>query len=135
MYEDSLALLKDAPLVGIGAGQWQALHTTAADSTLAGVSIEYAHSDILQTTVELGLLGILPLLILAVVFLRKLPSIRKESDHTRRRLLAGLSTAIIAGTICGAFDFPLRLPAVSYLYVTLLGLLAVALSSKEATHQ
>lgn len=135
MYKDSLALLKDAPLVGIGAGQWQALHTTAADSTLAGVSIEYAHSDILQTAVELGLLGILPLLALAAVFLRTIPSIRRESDHTRRRLLAGLSAALIAGTICAAFDFPLRLPAVSYLYVTVLGLLAVALSTKQSTHQ
>lgn len=135
MYEDSFALLKDAPLLGIGAGQWQALHTTAADSTLAGVSIEYAHSDILQTAVELGLLGTLPLLALAGVFVRKLPSIRRESDHARRRLVAGLSAALIAGTICAAFDFPLRLPAVSYLYVTVLGLLAVSLSTKQSTHQ
>lgn len=135
MYKDSVALLKEAPLLGIGAGQWQALHTTAADSTLAGVSIEYAHSDILQTSVELGILGILPLLALAAVFLRALPSIRRESDHTRRRLLAGLSAAIIAGTICASFDFPLRLPAVSYLYVTVLGLLAVALSTKRSTFQ
>lgn len=135
MYEDSLALLKEAPLLGIGAGQWQALHTTAADSTLAGVSIEYAHSDILQTAVELGILGILPILALAGVFVRKLPSIRRESDHAQRRLLAGLSAAIIAGTICAAFDFPLRLPAVSYLYVTVLGLLAVSLSNKQSSHK
>ncbi len=135
MYKDSLGLLKQAPLFGIGAGQWQALHTTAADSTLAGVSIEYAHSDILQTVVELGVLGMLPLVVLAVALVRRLPSIRRESDHSRRRLLAGLGAAMIAGTICAAFDFPLRLPAVSYLYVTILGLLAVALSGKQSKHQ
>jgi O-antigen ligase len=135
MYKDSIALLKDAPLFGIGVGQWQALHTTAADSTLAGVSIDYAHSDILQTAVELGVLGMLPLLALAGVIARAIPSIRRESDHARRRLLAGLSAALLAGTVCAAFDFPLRLPAISYLYVTVLALLAVALSGKEVEHQ
>jgi O-antigen ligase len=131
MYKDSLSLLKNAPLIGIGAGQWQALHATAADSTLAGVSIEYAHSDIIQTLVELGVLGMVPLVGLAFVVVRMLPQIRRETDNSRRHLLAGLATGLIAGVICAAFDFPLRLPAVSYLFVAVLSLLAVALTDRK----
>lgn len=131
MYKDSLSLLKNAPLMGIGAGQWQALHATAADSALAGVSIEYAHSDIIQTLVELGVLGMVPLVGLAFVVVRMLPQIRRETDNSRRHLLAGLATGLIAGVICAAFDFPLRLPAVSYLFVAVLSLLAVALTDRK----
>jgi O-antigen ligase len=131
MYEDSWKLLKSSPWTGIGVGQWQAIHTTAADAALAGVAIEYAHSDVIQTVVELGILGIAPLCVLAVVFVKAIAGIRREVDPARKRLLAGLATALVSGLICATFDFPLRLPAISYLFVSVLGMFAVLVSPKE----
>jgi len=133
MYGDSWDLLKSSPLIGIGVGQWQAIHTTAADATLAGVAIEYAHSDVIQTVVELGIIGMVPLVVLASVFVRAIAGIRHEIDPARKRLLAGLATSLVSGLICATFDFPLRLPAVSYLFVCMLSMLAVVLSPKDCT--
>lgn len=120
LYGDAIALLKTSPVIGIGVGQWTLYYPLIADSSLAGARAEYLHSDVLQTLVELGMVGFLVCACTAffviAIFLRRIRGLVDQD----RRLAAGAFSGLIALGICSAFDFSLRVPGVAMMAILVL---------------
>lgn len=129
MYSDSLPMIFDYYWMGIGLGNWSALYSSYMSVGLSGMEPAYLHSDILQFFIELGLLGFV-LFTIALLFwfwmLLKRPKI--EHDYKIRIYTLGLATGVAAALASASFEFPLRIPAITSLFVISLALGCVFVS-------
>jgi O-antigen ligase len=138
MYQHTLTLIRDHIWLGVGLGQWESNFFAYMPATLADLNPEFLHNDPLQLFAELGIFGLLPILA-AVVFseiwaIRVLlankdlnggsqSSVMRYSEQHRRFL--ALFIGINALLLASFFDFPFRIPAITYLSAGLCGLLLV----------
>jgi O-antigen ligase len=123
MYRDTLPVLKQNILTGVGIGNWEPFFKHAMEPALAGINPVYLHSDPLQYLTETGLLGTLPILILSL--LGSYWVLRKMSQLSRQRQiqLAVLFVSAWSVLIASCFDFPFRIPAIALQFTLLLALL------------
>ena len=115
LYADTLAIFYQHPLFGVGLGAWASIYPQYMNQLLSGITPVYLHSDPYQLLVELGVMGVLPLLLLAgVVIGRAFARVRLCSPEDGIRVL-GLLCGLVAFLIASFLDFPFRIPAVSFL--------------------
>ena len=123
LYRDSLGIVKDFPLFGVGLDNFRYIFTSYR-TFRTGYVYSYLHNDNLQLIVEAGMLGS-SLFFLFIVFIFKdtLQKIKARHDPFIKYIaIGGLSG--LAGTLFhGLFDFGFHIPAVSFLFWLLLGLL------------
>ncbi|NLF25132.1 MAG: O-antigen ligase family protein [Deltaproteobacteria bacterium] len=124
LFNNSLPMLKDHLLLGVGLGQWRHLFPSYMDPMLAGINPVYLHSDPLQLLVESGLVGfcifLATYLTLGWLWLKKQGSRRFRDSVITLSLIAGFSGLVLASW----FDFPFRIPA-----ITAYGAILLALTS------
>ncbi len=124
LARNTLGLVADAPLLGVGAGRFPVVYPLVQARSIATPSFgterqaEHAENDALELAVELGLpaaLGLLALLAGALV--------RSARAATCGDTAAAARTAALAGVLVhGLVGFPLRSPATAALTWTLAGL-------------
>lgn len=108
-WKDSLAIIKAAPLSGIGPGNFNL------------ASSRYAHNSYLQIWAETGILGIISFLWLIMSVLRLgLKNLGVSAYKTR---IAGLAAAGAAFLTHNLIDFTFFLPEVSLIWWAIMGLL------------
>ncbi len=121
-YSDSLPILREHLFFGVGLGAWASAYPVYMSPMLAGVTPVYLHSDPYQLIIELGIVGILPLLLLVtVIFGRCLARIRTVGSEDALRIL-GLASGIVAFFAASCLDFPFHIPAILFLVATHLAL-------------
>jgi O-Antigen ligase len=122
-WEIALRAFRDEPVIGLGAGKFGQHWLEKRDSTL---KVEDAHSLYIETLAELGLVGLLLLLVAVGGILVGIGCrLRGESGHLNAALLAaGLAWAVHAG-----IDWDWEMPATT---VWLFGLGALALSRRRS---
>ena len=129
LYSDSFEMLKDNPVFGVGFSAWEAEYPRYMNPELADVIPEYLHSDPLQILSELGIVGVLPLVILcAYLFLQVLRSKVSGADAI---LINAITVSLIGFLVASCFDFPFRIPAISYLFCLLIAYLCFLLDQTE----
>ncbi len=114
--------------LGVGAGCFSTLYPvyrTHSDRFI----VNYAHNEILQVFVELGIPGMALFLFLLFAFFREMK--HSEYDHLKTGIAAGLVSVSLQSLV----DFPLHVPVISLFLVLLasrlhLGNRGVALSKK-----
>lgn len=122
-YQDSVAVVRDYPLAGTGAGTFYStfpMHNTG--ETPFGF-YRHAHNDYLQFAVELGIPAFL---LLGYIVLASLWSAIQAQLKRRDRLLQGMgfaaTMAIVALMIHSTVDFNLQIPANAALFTVILAL-------------
>jgi putative inorganic carbon (hco3(-)) transporter len=120
---DSLAMLRDFPLTGIGAGSFYAVYPMYTSAVVVAGVTDHAHDDYLQFACELGLLFAA---VLGAVVMASLWTAVRAQLKRRDQLLQGMgfaaTMAIVALLIHSAVDFNLQIPANAAMFVVMLAL-------------
>lgn len=121
VWQDSLKIVKDFPVAGVGLANFS--NAFVHYKRFSDTRYSYAHNDILQFLVEMGIPG-LALLILTVIFFYRQILVHPWQAHSRMRaLVLGITAGTIAVLIHSFFDFPLQIPANALLLTIYCGLL------------
>lgn len=121
IWRDTMRLIKDSPLLGMGLGtfEWASLHYQSA---LLEFRYEHAHNDVLETAAELGVPMAAALwstlVALLVLLMRKAVLLTHTSDRT---LAAGCCGAMAALLLHSLFDFNLQIPANALVFAWIVG--------------
>jgi hypothetical protein len=117
LYIISWKMLKDFLWLGSGAGTWSPLfsiYRNADDSWTA-----WAHSDLLEYSITLGVFGTIPLLILFIVIFWRINKYKSGNSYISL-INKGLSASILGCLIHSCVDFPLQVYSILHLFAILL---------------
>jgi tetratricopeptide (TPR) repeat protein/O-antigen ligase len=145
----SLPILRSYPLLGVGLGTYQDIYLRYQPAVLnpGRVYYTYAHNDLLQVVLELGVLGTVLILGLFWRTVQDLLSAHLlgraacpvgggEAEGARRNdpfsvgLAVGALGGVLALLVHSLFDFAARIPANGVLAATCLGIATVALHTR-----
>lgn len=112
LIKKTLSLIKDHPIIGVGAGNWQFQIGSQPMSGLdtkaqANITFQRPHNDFLWIWSETGTIGFI--LYLGMIFMILFPGIKKLFDKngdTNKSELAVYISAYIGFIIVSFFDFP-----------------------------
>jgi O-antigen ligase len=120
---DALAMLRDFPLSGIGAGSFHAVYPMYTSARVVTGFTRHAEDDYLQFACEFGLVFAA---VLGAVVLASLWTAIRAQLKRRDPLLQGMgfaaTMAIVALLIHSAVDFNLQIPANAAMFVVMLAL-------------
>lgn len=122
MYQDSLKMIKEKPLLGWGGGGWSEAYSIFQGY---GYTSRQTHSYFLQLAIETGLPGLFIALSIWGVFLIRAVKIYKACQNNSRNqtLAAALICAVLAIIAHALFDFDLSLSALTIVMFTLMACL------------
>jgi O-antigen ligase len=107
-WQESLAIIKAHPFVGVGLGNFNLQNS------------RYAHNSYLQIWAEMGILGLFSLIwIVSVVFKT---CFRNLTQSPYKRQVAGLLAANVVFLMHNFLDFTFFLPEISLIWWVILGL-------------
>ena len=113
LWEQSLALAKDYPLLGSGGGSYRWVFPEFKQEALGIWIFDHAHNEYLEWLVEYGVIGILPLLLFFAVVLRRgywlVAAPRTEGRGPG--MSPFLLWAVVAALLHAVVDFGLHMPA------------------------
>jgi O-antigen ligase len=127
VWEDSLKMVRDFPLFGIGLGGWPEIFPHYQTGPWNEYFFREAHNDYLQYITETGLIGVLGLIWLIGLAARSLSASRHHLSSTDRPLMAALVLALATMASHELVDFCLHIPANALLF-TLLFAIAVRIA-------
>lgn len=136
VVQQSLALIKERPLLGQGAGSFEAVFQRIPDLRIPA-HFDHAHNDYVQFALEFGLIGSLPLLLFALLALgHALTALWRAKSAYRSGVGFGAAMGIIALAVHSATDFNLQIPANAATFVVLcaIAILADHHSSRSRHH-
>jgi O-antigen ligase len=113
MWKESLRALQDAPVFGTGLGGWSTVWPLYEEAPHLYFS-RYAHNEYLQWAVELGVPGLVGLVLLVAAFFGLVRRGLDVADQSLRTSVGvGLAVAILAVLLQSVADFPLHTPGVA----------------------
>ena len=118
---DSIAMIAQSPLLGIGLGAWPEIYPKYASPPWSSQYMNAAHNEYVQWTAEVGCLGCL--LAAAVLYLVIVQARIALPGLSFQRFPAAIAcTGALAGIAAHSlFDFPLRIPANALMATACLG--------------
>ncbi|ENO96534.1 O-antigen polymerase [Thauera phenylacetica B4P] len=130
----SIPLLKERPLLGHGAGSFEAVYPRFSDHTIP-LHFDHAHNDYVQFGVEFGLLGSLPLaLFVALALWHAFKALWRRDSAYSSGVGFGAAMGIISLAVHSGTDFNLQIPAnaATFVVVCAIGVLAGHHSKRRA---
>lgn len=120
LYVNALQLIKERPLLGHGAGQFEPAYRLQRKPAASSEGIiEAAHSNYLEIAIEYGLVGLA--LLLLPCFYAAFTLARAFLDHRERYGLPALGLSLwILSALHSLFDFPLQIPALAAIQIALI---------------
>ncbi len=120
---DTMLLIKDFPLFGVGLGAWYLVFPNYRSDMVMPGTFEFAHNDYAQFAAEVGLVGMAFVgLMVLWSFATALVAHAKRRDPLMRGLSFGALMAIIAIMIHSSVDFNLQIGANAMLFMVILAL-------------
>jgi hypothetical protein len=110
LWTDSLAIIRDFPVVGAGFGSFSAIHPYVKTRD---PSSNTAMSSLLQWTAESGVLGLMLLIGGVLWVLYRLPGVIKRVGSADRTLAYGLIGAAVGFSLWSVVHWTVELPAVA----------------------
>ena len=133
IWEDTLHIIKDFPVLGTGLGTYSLSFSLYKDSAFWPVVIQHAHNDYLELLSETGVVGFLLIMWGMVVFyIRAIPKVlrgKSDKDPLRYYLLLGALSGTLGMMVHVITDFNFQIPANAY-YFTFLLALSTSLSNR-----
>lgn len=135
MYRNTIPMIVSHPLFGVGLGAWNLVIGRYIDPALARLNPVYLHSDPLQFLAETGMVGAALVLFLAFFLVTRAGrEILLGTGRDTQKILA-LSCSLVALVLGSLFDFPFRIPSLSFLFCILLGLLCHVIDRQRAENK
>ncbi|MGH7858488.1 MAG: O-antigen ligase family protein, partial [Candidatus Binatia bacterium] len=119
MWRQSLPILADFPLFGVGAGGWREVFRRYEEYPIVGYRPNHAHSDYLEWLAEVGAVGA----VLTVLLVLSIVRWARGNESIPATLRWGMVGGLVAIAWHEAIDFNLRIPANALLASVLAGLL------------
>lgn len=132
LYTDSIPLIFAHPFFGVGIAAWAQYYPQLMHPLLGGINPVYLHSDPLQALIELGVIGVLPLVVLSIGLSSKV--LARVRTKTKSCALSALYCGCIGVLIGASFDFPLHIPAITFYFAIYLALICCLSSESFAQH-
>lgn len=121
----ALPLARERPLIGQGAGSFEAVFAKYAGDI--PLHYDHAHNDLLQFFIEYGLLGTLPLALFVLLSLfQAFKAMRRRESLYRSGVGFGAALGILALMIHSSTDFNLQIPSNAATYVVLCAIAVLA---------
>lgn len=114
-WRNTIEMVKDYPVAGVGVGQWSVHYPKYYDRIEKDViyneqtRLLRLHNDYIQTFAELGLIGYLFLVWMLYIVVRRIFRIVLDVSHPYRWQVLGLSFGLVGFTVVAMFSFPVRL--------------------------
>lgn len=120
MYQDSMKMIQEKPILGWGGGGWSEAYQIYQGY---GYNVRQTHSYFIQLAIETGLIGLGIVISFWLVFLNKAYKVYKASINNTEIsfVVATLLCAVLAIISHAIFDFDLSLAALTITMYTLLG--------------
>ncbi len=126
VVEHALPLAKENPIMGQGAGSFEAVFPRFAGEEIP-LHYDHAHNDFLQFFIEYGLIGCLPLLLFVGLSMHyAIKAMRQRGSLYRSGVGFGAAIGILSLMIHSSTDFNLQIPANAATYVVLCALAVAA---------
>lgn len=114
MWKNTLEMVIDYPVLGVGPGNWQHVYPVYDRGTVSwtGATPKRPHNDTLWIASETGLVGLAMLIWAGLTVIASLGrSVRTERDRTAFLQVVGAFSALVAVAAHGLFSFPIeRIP-------------------------
>lgn len=130
MARSAFEAFLERPVLGWGAGSFAAVFPRFRTAEVP-YRVDHAHNEPLEILVESGAAGAVAALVVLVFLFRALDRGRRERAPARDLAVAA-AAALVAVLLHGAFDFPLRIPAVAVATAWAAGIGVGAARSKRA---
>jgi O-antigen ligase/tetratricopeptide (TPR) repeat protein len=138
VWNDTLKMIRDFPLFGVGLGSWQDLFQRYRTAPWSQEFYREAHNDYLELLTETGIVGFVLLawffLLAGKTLLSYVRWNRPSEDTGSKALVGALLAALGAMAFHEFFDFSLQIPANAFLF-TLLIALALRIASEGRTSE
>jgi len=129
LWSNSVELIKDKPILGYGAGNWDIFYASKGIGDITRLSdekktVSRPHNDYIWITTETGLVGIfLYFLMIGLVFFIAVKCIFKTQDQERKNNLIVLLAFLTGYLIIAFFDFPKERIELNFLLGLILSLI------------
>ena len=118
-WVNTIEMIKDNPVVGVGVGQWPQAYPLCYDRVMKDtifnekIKLKRLHNEYLETFANVGLVGYLFLIWLLFLIGKKVLGVLSDIDNPYRIYILGISLSLVGFSIVAMFSFPIRvyLPA------------------------
>jgi len=122
-FERSIVMIKDYPLLGVGASNFQYAYPKYQSPIDQQITIDYAHNDWIQLISELGFIGFFLLMTIIAVYIKNL----FRNWRMRRSSVAlclGVSSiaVLLAVSIHSFIDFSLHIPGNMLVFIAIMSI-------------
>jgi len=129
-WRNTIEMIKEHPIIGVGVGQWQAQYPLYYDRVMKdiifneGTRLKRLHNDYLEIFANVGVIGYVFLLWLSWLMIRKIWSILTNHKSEYRFYVLGLTLGIIGFLVVAVFSFPIRMFFPAFLLFVFIGVIA-----------
>ena len=141
-WVNTLEMIKDNPITGVGVGQWPQSYPLYYDRVIKDqlfnerLQLKRLHNEYLETFANVGLIGYLFLIWLLFLIGKKVFGILSDINNPYRVYILGVSLGLVGFSIVALFSFPIRvyLPAfLVFVYFSIIFLSTYDFSTKHNT--
>ena len=128
-WVNTIDMIKDHPLTGVGIGQWSVKYPAYYDKSMKDVIFnektraKKLHNDYLEMFANVGMIGYIFLLWLALLVIRRSWSILKNPLNLNRIYYLSITLGMVGFSIVAFFSFPIGVHYPALLLFVYLGLL------------
>ncbi len=129
---NTLEMIKDHPLQGVGIGQWSVNYPLYYDRIEKDIifndNTRFArlHNEYLEILANVGIIGYFFLIWLAFLTIKKIFSVLLSPRSDNRLLVLSLSLSLIGFSVLAVFSFPIRLYLPAFLVMVFISMILVS---------
>lgn len=134
VWKDTIRIFTDFPLFGTGLNTFQTVFPKYKMIFGSGKQLfTHAENDYLETLAEVGVLGVIPLSVLALIILRNIfRNFNLQNEFSGVGILSGAIASVAAGMTGALSDYIFHIPAIS---LTMICVIFVAIPERQEKHR
>lgn len=131
-WSNSLEMVKDSPIIGIGVGQWQVVYPVYYDRVRKDVifdektRLRKLHNDYLEMFVNLGLVGYIFLFWLTLLVVKRVWLILSSVNNKDRLTVLGVALGLVGFGVILMFSYPVKAYLPVFIVLIYLGLIELS---------
>ncbi len=128
-WRNTIEMIKDHPIIGVGVGQWQAKYPLYYDRAMKDIifnertRLKRLHNEYLEVFANVGVIGYIFLLWLSWLMIRKIWFILRDCNNEYRIQVLGLTLGIVGFLVVATFSFPIRVFFPVFLLFVFIGMI------------
>lgn len=139
-WRNTIEMIKDHPIIGVGVGQWQAKYPLYYDRAMKDIifnestRLKRLHNDYLEIFANVGVVGYVFLLWISWLMIKILWYILRDCNNDYRIQVLGLTLGVIGFLVVSIFSFPIRVFFPAFLLFVFIGIIVSINSNSVVFH-